>query len=61
MAALSWLMNLGMAGSGVAVEAITVLGVHPRAGYSHRRKRPYGAWQSMFRRLDLGALLARRA
>jgi len=49
MAALGWLLNLGFAAG--ASEEPSALGINPRVSYSHRRKRPYGEWISMFRRL----------
>ena len=65
MAALGWLLNLGMAGSGTADVAVTAMGVNPRIGYTHRRKRPYQGWMTVLkpaRRLaDARALLAHRA
>ncbi len=65
MAALGWLMNLGMAGSGTADVAVTAMGTNPRAGYTHRRQRPGGIWMTVLkpaRRLaSARALLADRA
>ncbi|KKM13473.1 hypothetical protein LCGC14_1715860 [marine sediment metagenome] len=51
MAALGWLMNLSFSGGDLDVAAAVALGINPRVSYSHRRKRPYGEWISMFRRL----------
>lgn len=49
MAALGWLLNLDFAGSGVTEAAAAVSGLSQRSSYVHRRKRPYGAWHSMFK------------
>lgn len=58
MAALGWLLNLDFAGSGVTEAAVTVLGTNPHT-FTHRRKRPYGLWHSMFRRLADGLVAGR--